>query len=492
MSKAKFTTGSTMRHVVVMTLTSSAGLLSLFLVDAVNLLYISMLGVTELAAAIGFAGTIQFFLVSVSIGLLIAGSAMISRAIGAGEHDRARELAGSSAATAFVLMGVVAAVLWVFREDALRALGAQGEALEKASHFLSIALPSVPLIGIGMAASGTLRAMGEARQAMYVTLGGGLVAAVLDPILIFGLDLGLTGAAIAMALTRLWIAAFGLWLVIGRHNMMARPTAAALLANARPYMMIAGPAMATQLSTPFGNAYLTTTVAEFGDSAVAGWAVVGRMTALSFGGIFALSGAIGPIIGQNYGAKLWPRIAMAYRDGLIFATIYVLAAWLLLSLATPWIVDGFGLSGEGALILTTFATAAAWAFVFTGALFTANSAFNNLGRPLWSTGFNWSRDAIAIPVLAVTIAGGFGPTGAVWVQAFAAVLIGSVAAVTGWRTVSSIAKRDVQPAEIVSVPTPAFSSGRVVLGIAPDVAASHSGSGSKDDDGPLASGEKSR
>ena len=95
-TEAKFTKGSTMRHVVVMTATSSVGLLSLFLVDALNLFYISLLGVTELAAAIGFAGTIQFFMISVSIGLMIAGAATVSRAIGAGEHARARRLAPRS------------------------------------------------------------------------------------------------------------------------------------------------------------------------------------------------------------------------------------------------------------------------------------------------------------------------------------------------------------------------------------------------------------
>lgn len=490
MSKAKFTTGSTMRHVVVMTATSSAGLLSLFLVDAINLLYISMLGVTELAAAIGFAGTIQFFMISVSIGLLIAGSATISKAIGSGELDRARQLAGSSAITAFIMMGVIAAVLWIFREDALKLLGAKGEALEKASLFLAIALPSVPLIGIGMACSGTLRAWGEARQAMYVTLGGGIVAAVLDPILIFGFDLGLEGAAIAMALTRLWIACFGLWLVIIRHDLMARPTLTTWLEDVRPLTAIAAPAMATQLSTPFGNAYLTTTVAEFGDSAVAGWAVVGRMTALAFGGIFALAGAVGPIIGQNYGAKLWPRIRATYRDGLIFTAIYVLTTWVVLALSTQWIVKGFGLTNEGAQILTTFTTAAAWAFVFTGALFTANAAFNNLGRPFWSTAFNWSRDAAVIPVLAFAFAGSIGPTGAVWVQAFAAILVGSAAAVTGWRTVNRIAQREVLPSQVISVATPAFSSGRVVLGLTPDIPQTRDGSTPNGDDAPLASDGK--
>ena len=121
MSGATFTTGSTMRHVVVMTLTSSAGLLALFFVDAINLFYISLLGVTELAAAIGFAGTIQFFMISVSIGLLIAGSANVSRAVGAGDDAGARRLATSSLLTAVLALGVISAMVWVWRRAGVRA-----------------------------------------------------------------------------------------------------------------------------------------------------------------------------------------------------------------------------------------------------------------------------------------------------------------------------------------------------------------------------------
>jgi hypothetical protein len=60
-TQAKFTTGSTMRHVVVMTATGSIGLVAVFIVDALNLFYISLLGQAELAAAIGYAGTLLFF-----------------------------------------------------------------------------------------------------------------------------------------------------------------------------------------------------------------------------------------------------------------------------------------------------------------------------------------------------------------------------------------------------------------------------------------------
>jgi hypothetical protein len=67
--QAKFVTGSTMRHVVVMTATGSIGLVAVFIVDALNLFYISLLGQLELAAAIGYAGTLLFFSTSVAIGL---------------------------------------------------------------------------------------------------------------------------------------------------------------------------------------------------------------------------------------------------------------------------------------------------------------------------------------------------------------------------------------------------------------------------------------
>ncbi len=466
MSAAKFTTGSTMGHVAVMTATSSFGLLSLFFVDAINLFYISLLGVTELAAAIGFAGTLQFFMISVSIGLLIAGSATVSRAVGAGETERARRLASSALLTAFTVMSVVAALVWIWREDALILLGARGEALHQAGHFLSIALPSVPLIGIGMACSGTLRTIGEANRAMYVTLGGGVVAAVLDPILIFGLDLGLTGAALAIVLTRGAIAAIGLWLVIAKHDMLARPTLPGWLADLPKLAAIAGPAIATQLSTPFGNAYLTNTVAEYGDGAVAGWAVIGRISALAFGGLFALAGAVGPIVGQNYGAGLYDRIRSTYRDALIFVGGYVLVSWIVLSLTAGYIAHGFGLDPAGAEILRTFAYYCAGAFAFTGALFVANAAFNNLGRPLWSTMFNWSRDALVIPVLVFVFAADLGIAGVVWIQAAAGVIVGTCAAIVGWRSVQAIAEIPRREVATPSVVAPAFVSGRAATGLA--------------------------
>ena len=82
---AKFVTGSLMRHVSVMSFTSSIGLMCMFGVDLVDLVFISMLGNEALAAAVGYAGAIVFFTTSISIGVSIATGALVSRALGSGD-----------------------------------------------------------------------------------------------------------------------------------------------------------------------------------------------------------------------------------------------------------------------------------------------------------------------------------------------------------------------------------------------------------------------
>jgi hypothetical protein len=89
-ANAVFLRGNLFRHISVMSLTSSVGLMAVFLVDFVDMIFISMLGKEELAAAVGYAGAILFFTTSVGIGMAIAGGALVARALGADDADLAR------------------------------------------------------------------------------------------------------------------------------------------------------------------------------------------------------------------------------------------------------------------------------------------------------------------------------------------------------------------------------------------------------------------
>ena len=448
---AKFTTGSTLRHVVVMTATGSIGLIAIFIVDALNLFYISLLGVRELAAAIGFATTIMFFTVSVAIGLTIATSAVVSRALGRGSRTDAAALGGASILFMGLALGLITACTWPFLNPLLALLGATGETLSLSTRFLQIVLPSAPLVAVGMATTGILRGTGDARRAMYVTLGSGLAAAVLDPLFIFGLDLGLDGAAISTVLSRMIMVAIGLHGVLRVHRLLAMPDLRRLSAVARPYFAIGLPAVLTQLATPVGNAYVTAEMAPFGDDAVAGWAIIGRIVPVAFGAIFALSGAVGPILGQNFGARRYDRLLAVMRDSLIVTMIYVLAAWLLLALFRHHLATLFGATAEARQLIVFFCLFAAGSFLFNGALFVSNAAFNNLGYPGYSTLFNWGRATLGTVPFVWLGANLYGAVGVVGGWALGGVVFGIVSAVVCFRVVARIGS---QPPSGPPIPGP--------------------------------------
>lgn len=438
---AKFTTGSTMRHVVVMTATGSLGLMAIFIVDALNLFYISLLGVQELAAAIGFAGTLMFFTISVSIGLTIATSALVSRALGRGDRELAARTGGAAIIFVLLVSGLLTAVMWPFIGTLVRLVGATGETAELATHFMRIVVPSAPIVSVGMCTTGILRGVGDARRAMYVTLAGGIAAAILDPLLIFGLDLGLTGAAISTVLSRVALVAVGLHGAWRVHRLVRLPGPAQLRQAARPFFGIGLPAIVTQIATPVGNAYVTVEIAGFGDDAVAGWAIIGRLVPVAFGSIFALSGAVGPILGQNYGARLYDRLHRVLRDALILTFVYVSVVWLLLALLSHQIAGLFGATGDAYDLVIFFCLFAAGSFLFNGALFVGIAAFNNLGFATYSTLFNWGRATLGtIPFVSVG-AVYYGAKGVIAGWGLGGVLFGLLSVVIGFRVIRRVANR---------------------------------------------------
>ena len=389
--KARFVTGSTMRHVLVMAAAGSAGLVSIFIVDFLNLFYISLLGDQGLTAAVGYASALMYFYIALSMGVMIASTALVARALGAEDRERARELAGSAIVWMLVVSGGATLVSLPFINDMLTAVGATGDTRSVAALYMLIVLPTTPLFALGMCFTGLLRAAGDARRSMITTLAYGLVIAALDPILILLVGLGVPGAAIAATVARLVMVAYSLRVLIIRHHLIAPPTLGRAVRDFGPLAAIGIPAILTNIATPVGNIFVTGAIGPFGDQAVAGWAVISRLVPVAFGGLFALSGAVGPVLAQNHGAEAYHRVRGALNNALTVSTVYAVVISLILFVAQGWIVWGFGLTGDGAVLVRTFCTYLAVTFVFAGGLYVSNAAFNNLGHAPLSTLFNWGR-----------------------------------------------------------------------------------------------------
>lgn len=377
-----------------MTGTGAIGLMAIFLGDFVNLLFLGMLGDTEILAAVGYASTILFFAVSLGIGLAIGASAVVSPAIGAGDRVRARQLATSAHVLAFVISVCVCVVLWFLLPMLLAALGAGGRTHQLALLYLRISLPSMPFLALGMCSGAVLRSVGDAQRAMYTTLAGAIINVVLDPILIFWMKLDLVGAALASVAARLGVAVVGVASIIVRHQLMERPRFRQTFRDARPILAVAVPAVLTNLATPTANALTTGMMARYGDAAVAAWTIFGRINPVAFGAVFALSGAIGPIVGQNLGARQYGRVREAIGAAIKATIGFTMLAWLILALLAPSIVAVFSATGEVRDLVLYYCRWLPPLFAFLGALFVANAIFNTLRHPHYATLFNWGRATV--------------------------------------------------------------------------------------------------
>jgi Na+-driven multidrug efflux pump len=340
-------------------------------------------------------------------------------------------------------------------------LGASGATRGLAEHFLMISSPFLPLLAAGMCCSGLLRCVGDARRAMNITLFAALATAVVDPILIFGLQLGLPGAAISTVLSRCVLATLG-WLgAVRRHDLVARPSLRALSGDMGAIFHVAFPAVLTNLATPIGAGYVTRSMAAFGPDAVAGQATIDRISPVAFGLIYALSGAVGPILAQNAGAGRLDRVRQTLRDSFTFVLATVLAAWTLLALTQDLVVRAFFARGVTAELVHLFCSWLAAGFLFTGALFVANAAFNNLGHPVLATLFNWGRATLGtIPF--VTYGAQFGPTGLLVGQASGSVIFGTIAVITAFRVVGRSSSAESRPGLGMAIPA---GTGNTVLAI---------------------------
>ena len=385
-----------------MSSTGAIGLTCLFLVDLLDLFYLSLLGEEYLAAAVGYAGTVAFFTTSISIGLSISMGALVSKALGQGKRESARSYVTNISIVTIFISLIIMLLTWFNIEYLLALLGAKGETLRLGTVYLQILVPSMPLMSVAMALGASLRAVGDGKLSMLSTIGGGIVNAILDPIFIFTLSMGIEGAAIASVLSRCAVFALAFYGVYSKHKLLSSWYVDSFKAQLPFIMAIALPAMLTNIATPIGNAFVTRSIAEFGDSFMAGYATINRILPVAFGMIFALSGAIGPILGQNYGAKLIPRVRQSLKDALWFCCGYVVVVSLLLFLIEDYLISAFNLTGDAVEVVTLFCRLLAFTFIFNGMMFIANASFNNLGKPKYSTWFNMGKATLGtIPFVLV-------------------------------------------------------------------------------------------
>ncbi|WCL49869.1 MATE family efflux transporter [Leptospira sp. GIMC2001] len=441
LQKGKFVTGSIWRHVIVMSLTASVGLIAIFFVDLVDIYFLSILGESEIAAAVGFAGAILFFMIALSIGLSITMTALVSKSLGSGNRARAIGWMANVYLLIVYITVPISIVVWIFIPELLSMIGAEGKVLSLGMDYLRIIVPSSPILALAMGSGAVLRAIGDAKRSMFSTMGGAIVNAVLDPIFIFYFELGIEGAAVATVCSRFAILAIALHPLYHLHKMFDGFHFNHFRLELREMMKIFFPAALTNLATPIGNAYVMFTIAAFGESAVAGMSVIGRLAPVAFAVVFASSGAVGPIIGQNFGAERFDRLMETLTKSYYFVFGYVVFISIVLYAMSDWIADWFYLEDSAREIVILFCKYISITFSLNGAMFVSNAAYNNLGLAKYSTYFNFAKATIfTIPFVYFGSIWWNAP-GVIFGQAIGASIIGAISILFSYKLIQNLIKK---------------------------------------------------
>ena len=436
----RFVTGSLLGHILSMTAAGAVGLMAIFIGDLANIYFLSRLGDEAIVAALGYASSVLFFSTSIGIGLSIAATSLIAPALGARRRVRARRLSANAHVLSFLFSAIASVAIWLAIRPLLELLGASGRTFELAQFYLLVLVPTLPLLSLGMTSAAVLRSVGDARRAMFVTLSGAIVNTILDLVFIVHFGMGLEGAVLSSLLARIAIMCVGLYGVVAVHDLMGRPKIATLKQDTPPYCRIAGPAVLTNIAPAVGNGYITLAMSSYGDAAVAAWAIIGRITPVAFGAIYALSGTVGPILGQNLGARSPSRMRDVFTLSLLTMAAFTGLAWLILALVAHPLAELFRAGPETRELIVFFCRWLSPLFVFLGTVFITSAVFNTLGRAHYSTLLNWGRATLGT-VPFVVIGGHLdGAEGVLAGNMIGGVAFGVIAIMAGYRLIARVGK----------------------------------------------------
>lgn len=374
-----------------MAFTSGLSLLAIFLTDILTLTYVAMLHDEVLIAAVGIAKILAFFNSSLVAGIVVAAGTMISRRVGQGSSASVPALTRHMLILAAMVSASVSALQWYFLDFFASLVGAGAPASPLARQFIAMTLVASVLMALTQAAAQVLRAHGLSGRALAVVLAGAACLAIVDPILIFGLDLKLSGAGLSCLVAAITGSLTGLYQVRAHVGLGTRIRLRLLRLYGARIMRIALPYTLANLAMPVALTYTMAQLALFGVSVMAGMAVMDRVLQITYCLYFALPGALVPILAQNLGAHRHARSQAALHSAARLVVVYGLVAWAVLASAAPWLGHAFALSGPGQVLIEDLCRYGPGLWVIIGLDFIAISVFICRGQAGWVAFYAWLR-----------------------------------------------------------------------------------------------------
>jgi len=321
-------------------------IISMMLLGLVDSYFVALLGTGPLAA-VSFTLPVTFTVISAGLGIGMSLGALVSRLIGAGKHEHAARLITDTQLFTFCVGLVLALMGFGLIEPIFKLLGATSEVMPDIKSYMHYWLLGAPFLMLILVTNNAFRAIGNVKASAWLSTLLAVSNAIFDPLLIFGVGplpaMGVAGAALATLLAVLLTWFISLLTIWHKEKLLLLcwPGLSALVANWRRLLVIALPAMGSNIMTPVAAAILTAIIAQSGPESVAGFGVGSRIESVALILVFALSSVLPMFIGQNIGAGKPQRAYSALLIGLRFSLFFQAAVYLLLLLGSQFIASAF-------------------------------------------------------------------------------------------------------------------------------------------------------
>lgn len=283
--------------------------------------------------------------VVVGLGLLFGNGAAsyISRLLGQNDKEKANKVV-STAIYSSIFAGAVMIILSViFLKPILRLLGATESILPYAVTYGSIYIISCIFNVFNVTMNNIVTSEGGAKTTMCALLTGAVLNIALDPIFIYGLDLGVAGAAIATAIAQLISTLVYQFYIFRKKSVFDFKVKDCCFSKEimSEIFKIGIPTLVFQILTSLSISLTNNAAADYGDAAIAGMGVVIRLVSMGSLTIFGFLKGFQPIAGYSYGAKKFDRLHEAIKTSIIWSTVFCVVYGLILAFFSTTIVSQF-------------------------------------------------------------------------------------------------------------------------------------------------------
>lgn len=371
------------------------------LYNVVDTYFVSGLG-KEAVAAVSVAFPIQLIFLGIGLTFGAGAGSYISRLLG-GNNKKEASIVATVALISSAILGIITAIaLFCYLEGVLKFMGAIPSIMEISKSYTGIFIVGGILGAINVTLGNLVVAQGAAKISLKAMIVGSISNMILDPIFIFGLNLGVRGAAIATLIARVITSLMYLIYFIGDKNLIEikLPNFKPTFAIYKEVLKIGISMLILQILQTISISKISYAASFYGEETIAAMGIVLRIVTLGTNVVFGYMKGLQPLAGFNYGAKNYERVREAIKASIKWTNVFCVLWTVIVYIFAPSILSIFGTDENVLNIAMPALRAALIMFITFGFQFTYSTLYLSTGKALGGVFLNSLRQGIVfIPII---------------------------------------------------------------------------------------------